>query len=190
MKKNTQIATIFKILRQGRFICSNSPDEEMQSLYNYIDDERHFDQLYDYFIQIDYVLEKGDEFFYFSRTENVATLQNKLNKAFDWIDWLDFFKTYDSAFDVGYRFTPSEILSQLTNNADLKGKLERLKNLGGQQKNYPELMDKLLGKLEKENFIVLENEISQTYKVLTSFNYLKDLVNSINVTDDEHAISE
>lgn len=188
--KNKNIAPIFKILRQGRFICSNSPNEDIQSLYNYIDDEGNFEQLYDYFMQIDYVLEQGDEFFYFSRPESTTSLQNKLDRAFDWIDWMDFFKTYDSTFDVGYRFTPAEVVSQLTNNADLKGKLEKLKNLGGQKKNYPERMEKLVAKLEKENFVALDNEVSQTYKVLTSFNYLKDLINSINLTDDEYETSE
>lgn len=185
--KDKNIADIFKILRQGRFICSNSPNEDIQRLYNYIDEDGRFEELADYFIHIDFVLEQGDEFFYFSRPESTTTLQNKLERAFDWIDWLDFFKTYDTAFDVGYRFTPAEIVSQLTNNADLKGKLERLKNVGGQKKNYPERIEKLVVKLEKEHFIALENELSQTYKVLTSFNYLKELINSINVVDNNEA---
>ena len=28
------------------------------------------------------------------------------------------------------------------------------------------------------------NEISETYKVLTSFNYLKDLINTINIPEE------
>lgn len=188
--KNKNIASIFKILRQGQFICSNSPDEQMQRLYNYLDDTDNFEQLYDYFLHIDYVLEQGDEFFYFSRQENNATLQNKLDRAFDWIDWVDFFKTYDSAFDVGYRFSAAEIVSQLTNNADLKNKLEKLKGIDGQKKNYPERVQKLINKLDKENFVTLENEMSQTYKILTSFNYLKDLINSICLMEDDNEISE
>jgi len=45
-------------------------------------------------------------------------------------------------------------------------------------------LKKLIEKLEKDNFISLENEISETYKVLTSFNYLKDIISIINIPDD------
>ena len=176
---------IFEILRRGQFICSNSPDENIQTIYKILENEDTFEDLYEYFYQINYVLEEGDEYFYFSRTkEKSIDLERKIDKAFGWIDILDFFKTYDSSFDVGFRFTPSEIDSQLKNNADLKTKLENLKKIGSDKKNYLDRIKKIIEKLEKDNYITLENEISETYKVLTSFNYLKDLINTINIPEE------
>jgi hypothetical protein len=58
---------IFELLGKGQFICSNSTEDNVRKLYNTI--EEYFEELYDYFFAIVFVLEKGDEFFYFSRSE-------------------------------------------------------------------------------------------------------------------------
>lgn len=182
---------IFEVLRRGQFICSNSPDEHIQTLYRVLEDEDVFDDLYEYFFQINYILEHGNEYFYFSRSEKNVDLDRKLNKAFGWIDILDFLKTFDSAFDVGFRFTPSEIVNQLKNNADLKTKLDNLKRISADKRNYSDRIKKIIETLERDNFIALENEISETYKVLTSFNYLKDLITTINIPEEiENEIPE
>ena len=175
---------IFDVLRKGQFICSNSPNEQMQTLYKVLEDKDTFEELYDYFFQINYRLEEGNEYFHFSRNEQKIDLDRKLEKAFGWIDILDFFKTFDSSFDVGFRFSPSDIDNQLKNNADLKTKLENLKKISGDKKSYIDRIKKVIEKMEKENFIALENDISETYKVLTSFNYLKDIVMTINIPED------
>jgi hypothetical protein len=90
----------FSIFLSRQFICSNSPDDDIQTLYKILEDEDNFEDLYDYFYQIDYILEQGDEFFYFSRNEKNADLERKIEKAFGWINTLDFFKTFDSSFEV------------------------------------------------------------------------------------------
>lgn len=187
-------ATIFETLRKGHFISSNSPNEKIKTLYKTLDDEETFEQLYDYFYPINYILEQGDDYFYFSRPrEKNIDLERKINKAFEWIDILDFFKTYDSSFDVGVRFTASEIDSQLKNNADLKNKLKNLKGIGKENKEIKTLdsIKKIIDKLVKDNYISLENELTETYKVLTSFHYLKDLIDSINIPQEtENEIPE
>ncbi len=180
-RKNT--SKIFEILRKGQFICSNSPSEEIKKLYDTMDNADVFDELYEYFLQINYQLEQGDGYFYFSKHESNADLERKIEKAFQWIDNLDFFKTYDSSFDVGFRFTPSEIHNQLKNNADLKSKLQSLSK-SKSNKNHLENIREIVKKMVNEDFIALENEISETYKVLTSFNYLKDLINQINIPEN------
>ncbi|MBG6063591.1 hypothetical protein IWX83_003402 [Flavobacterium sp. CG_9.1] len=174
---------IFDVLRKGQFICSNSPNDRIQTLYKVLDEQDTFADLYEYFYQINYILEQGNEYFYFSRLENNVDLDRKLEKAFNWIDTLDFFKTFDSSFDVGFRFSPADIVNQLKNNADLKTKLESLKKISSEQKNYDRIK-KIIEKLEKDNFITLENEISETYKVLTSFNYLKEIITTINIPEE------
>lgn len=184
-------AEIFEVLRKGQFICSNSPDEHIQTLYKILEDRDTFNDLCEYFAHINYILEQGNEYFYFSRIEKNVDLDRKLEKAFNWIDILDFFKTFDSSFDVGFRFSPSEIINQLKNNADLKTKLDNLKKISVDKKNYSDRIKKIIEKLEKDNFVSLENEITETYKVLTSFNYLKDIVLTINIPEEvENEIPE
>jgi len=177
-------AEIFEILRRGQFICSNSPDDEIRKLYRILEDKDVFNELYSYFKEINYILEQGDEYFYFSRKEKNVDLERKIEKAFLWIDMVDFFNTFDSSFDVGFRFTPSEIHNQLKNNADLKSKLDNLKGINADKKNYLERIQKLCERFEREGFVSLENEMSGTYKVLTSFNYLKDLINTVNIPEN------
>ena len=62
-------------------------------MYDQIDD--HFEALSVYFAQIGYTLERGNEYFYFSRVEPRTTLEQKIMRAYYWIDVLDLFKTYD-----------------------------------------------------------------------------------------------
>ena len=93
MEVPVQTAEIFKILNKGQFISSNSSDKNISNLYNIIEDEQNFEQLADYFSNINFSLEKGDEYFYFCRPETKVDLEKKIEKAFEWIDIIDFLKT-------------------------------------------------------------------------------------------------
>lgn len=189
--KTKYTSEIFEILRRGRFICSNSPDDQIRMLYNVLEEEETFNELQMYFHHINYHLEHGNEYFYFTRLESNSDLDRKLNKAFGWIDLLDFLKTFDPSFDIGFRFSPAEITNQLKNNADLKNKLDNLKRIGADKKNYSERVKKVIEQLVKDDFVALENEMNETYKVLTSFNYLKELVTAINIPEEvENEIPE
>ncbi len=112
MDLNIQIpdntASIFEYLQKGLFISSNSTSEEVRDMYNEIDE--NYESLYQYFSQINYTLERGNEYFFFSRIEPKATLEQKIMRAYYWIDVLDFFKTYDETFGPGCRFQPEQIL--------------------------------------------------------------------------------
>lgn len=83
-------AAIFDYLQKGLFISSNSTNEDVRDLYDIIDDD--FEALSIYFAQIGYTLERGNEYFYFSRTEPRVTLEQKILRAYYWIDVLDLFK--------------------------------------------------------------------------------------------------
>jgi len=172
---------IFELLSKGQFICSNSGKDATRKLYNIIDE--NFDDLHDYFSSINFILEKGDEYFMFTREENKADLERKLEAAFKWIDILDFFKTVDHSFGPGYRFTPSDILVKLAVDVNLKNKLEGLKKYSGGKEKHAEILDKVLDQLRRDNFIELENEISNSYKALASFHYLERLILSINISE-------
>jgi len=172
-------ADIFETLSKGKFICSNSVDDNSRKLYNVIDEQ--FDELYNYFIAINFVLERGDEYFYFSRNEVKATLENKIEQAYRWVDVVDFFMAFNNSFAPGFRFSPADILMQVKIDASLKDKLEIMKRLTGDG-SYQERITSLVEKqLAAPGFVELENEIMQQYKVLASFNYIKQLIVTIQI---------
>jgi hypothetical protein len=183
MEVPIQTADIFKILSKGQFINSNSSTKSVNALYKVMEDEQNFENLFEYFRNINFTLEKGDEYFYFSRPENKVDLETKIEAAFRWIDIIDFFKTYDNSFSAGYRFTPSEILVRIKTDAELESKLEGLKKHTDKEK-HQDILDKILKKLIDDTFIELENEITHQYKVLTSFKYLEQLILTINIPED------
>ena len=181
MKLPNHTSDIFEILSKGQFICSNSCKDSTRKLYNIIDEYR--EELTEYFEAINLKLVKEDEYYMFTRTENKTDLERKIEAAFKWIDILDFLKTYDHSFGSGYRFTPADILSKMAVDVDLKNKLEGLKKYAAGKEKHAEILDKILDQLRKDNFIDLENEITNSYKTLASFHYLEKLILTLNLPE-------
>ena len=148
-----QTAEIFEILSKGGFISSDSTNPNIRQLYTVIEDNQS--ELYDFFAAINFVLESGNEYYYFSRRENKVDLERKLEIAVRWIDVLDFIKTYDAAFSSGFRFQPADMVVKVGTDLEVKEKL-----------------------------IELENEITSTYKVVAAFGYLEELVACINIPEE------
>jgi hypothetical protein len=189
-----QTGEIFEILSSGQFICSNSADSRIAKLYDIIDDADKYELLYDYFSAIGFVLEKGDEFYYFSRkNESKTDLERKLETACKWIDILDFFKTFDNAFGAGYSFAANEISVKIKVDAVLKSKADDLRKVLklDDKMPYDEVVAKIVDSLCKDGFAEIENEILKTHKILSSFKYLEELVMNINIPEDvQNEISE
>ncbi len=182
-----QTGEIFEILSSGQFICSNSADVRISKLYDIIDDNEKYDLLYDYFSAIGFLLEKGDEFYYFSRkNESKGDLERKLETACKWIDVLDFFKTFDNAFVSGYSFTTQEIVVQIKVDAVLKSKADGLRKVFklDEKTPYNEVITKVTDSLCKDGFAEIENEILKSYKILSSFKYIEELVTNINIPEE------
>lgn len=182
-----QTGEIFEILSSGQFICSNSADSRISKLYDVIDDNEKCELLYEYFSVIGFLLEKGDEFYYFSRkNESKADLERKLETACKWIDILDFFKTFDNAFVSGYSFTTQEIVVQIKIDAVLKSKADGLRKVFklDDKTPYDEVITKVTDSLCKDGFAEIENEILKSYKILSSFKYLEELVTNINIPEE------
>jgi hypothetical protein len=177
-----QTADIFKILSKGLFISSNSSNKSNVDLYELIDSGGNYELLRDYFLNIGFVLEKGDQYFYFSRQESKQDLEKKIIKAYKWIDYIDFLKTFDESFSVGLRFSISDILSKLKIDADLESKLSAINK---DSKNWEETVKTIVDDLVKDSFIELCNEISGEYKVLAAFKYIEDLIKIININIQE-----
>ncbi len=173
---------IFELLSKGKFICSNAVDPNNRRLFDTIHD--NFEQLYDYFNAIGFILQKGDEYFYFSRNEVRVSIENKIEQAFRWVDVIDFCMAFNNSFAPGFRFAVSDILVQVKVDASLKDKLEIMKRLTGEG-SYQERITALIEKqLAAPGYAELENEITGQYKVLTSFNYIRDLIASIQIQEE------
>ncbi|MBK0380020.1 condensin complex protein MksE [Mucilaginibacter segetis] len=184
-----QSAEVFEILNKGQFICSNSSRESVRKLYSAISQD--YDSYCDYFMGINLILEEGDEYYYFARSESRAEMERKLEIAMKWIDIVDFLKTFENSFGSGFRFKPSDLLVRLSVDADLKNKLEGLKKYAPGKEKHSEIIDKVLDILEKDNFIELENIIVHEYKTLASFTYLEKLILNIDIPEDiQHEIPE
>lgn len=189
-----QTGEIFELLSKGQFICSNTSDSRISKLCEILDDSENFETLYEHFYSINFILEKGDEFYYFSRkNESKADLERKLEVACKWIDIVDFFKTFDNSFASGYSYSPARIAVEISVQAVLKSKADGLKGIlkMDERTSYPEVVNRIVDSLCKDGFAELENEILKSYKVLSSFKYLEELINNINIPDEvQHEIPE
>jgi hypothetical protein len=181
-----QTGEIYDFLNSNKFICSNSTNARITKLYDVIDDTERYEALYDYFSVIGISLEKGDEYYYFSRkNETKADLERKLEIACKWIDILDFFKTFNHTFGSGYSFSPQEIIVKIKVDAVLKNKADGLRKvLKDDKTTYEEIVTKAIEDLCKNGFAEVENEILKSYKILSSFKYLEELVTNINIPEE------
>lgn len=170
---------IFNVLIRGGFIANNSVSAKTRRLYESI--EEHQQDYHDYFCGIGFLLESGDGYFFFTRNEQRVDLQRKLEAAAKWIDILTFLKTYNTAFGSGLVFTAADIVVRINCDMELK---EIGSKLYSEKKSYEDIVEKLIGELERMGFIESQNELEKTWKVLASFHYIEELVDCINILDD------
>ena len=116
--------------------------------------------------------------------EGMWRLEQKILRAYYWIDVLDLFKTYDETFGPGYRFQPEQILVEANINVMLQNKLDGIRKHFSDKDVRKEVLDNMIRQLTRDSFLELENEKNNTYKVMSSWNYLERLIESINIYDD------
>ena len=170
---------IFNILSKGGFISSNSVSTQVKRLYDAIEED--LPDYYDYYKGIRFYLEGGDGYYYFVRKETKVDLERKLEAAQKWIDYLSFLKTYHSAFGPGFLFRAADIEIQIGCDIELK---EKAVKLFADKKKFDEVVAKLLKELENMGLIEKENELDGTYKVLTAFHYIEDLIDCITISEE------
>ena len=170
---------VFQRLSRGQFISSNSIDAETRAIYNDIEENQ---QEYEYyFSKIDFQLSAGDGFYYFSRKDSKVVVENKLQSLFSWIDYLDFLKAYDTAFDAGTQFDIAKIEVQLSSNPDLK---EKLSQLFADKTSYHDKIEALAGAMVNTGFAEQVNEMEGTYQVTSAFHYIEQLILCINIDEE------
>ena len=136
---------IFDILSKGGFISQNSVSQQLSNLYDAIEDD--FQQYQDYYKGIGFLLEGGNGYYYFSRSENKTELADKIQRIAEWLDRIDFLKTFNTAFGSGFTFRKSNILEQFSSDIELK---EKARHLYTDLKTNDEKMDKLISDLQRQ----------------------------------------
>lgn len=173
---------IFDILSKGGFISQNSISQQRSHLYDAIEDD--FESYQEYYRGIGFLLEGGNGYYYFSRTENKVDLADKVQRLALWIDRVDFLKTFNNTFASGFSFQKSNILEQFSSDIELK---EKARNLYPEVKTNEEKMEKLIADLERQGFVELENELDGTYKVTAAFHYIEELIDCLTIIETEEA---
>lgn len=170
---------IFNILSRGGFISNNSIQPKYKRYYDAIED--HQAEYDEYYSGIGFHLEAGDGYFFFTRREAKVDLQRKLVTMGKWIDYLAFLKTFNSAFGPGLVFSAADIVVRIKCDMELKDLSGKLFT---DKKSYDEIVDKLIGEMERMGFIEQQSELEKTWKVLSSFHYIEELIDCINIADD------
>ena len=173
---------IFDILSKGGFISQNSISQQRSHFYDAIEDD--FESYQEYYRGIGFLLEGGNGYYYFSRTENKVDLADKVQRLALWIDRVDFLKTFNNTFASGFSFQKSNILEQFSSDIELK---EKARNLYPEVKTNEEKMEKLIADLERQGFVELENELDGTYKVTAAFHYIEELIDCLTIIETEEA---
>ncbi len=171
---------IFDILSKGGFISQNSVSQQISHYYDAIEDDFH--EYQEYYEGIGFTLEGGNGYYYFSRTESKVELADKVQRLAEWIDRVDFLKTFNAAFGSGFSFRKSNILEKFSSDVELK---EKARRLYPDLKNNEEKMDKLIDDLVRQKFAELENELDSTYKVTAAFHYIEELIDCLTIIEPE-----
>lgn len=178
-----QTHEIFSVMARGNFISSNGTKDGMNRLYDIINNPENFDKLQAYFNIIRYQIERGNNFFYFSKLHEAnSELEKKLERFERYIDIIDLFASMDNKITIGSRFRPAEISEECNANVRLKQKLQKIplyrsETLHNKVREICDLMS-------RDSYLELEDEKTESYKVLDSYAYLLDVINSIAIYEE------
>ncbi|MBK9284825.1 MAG: hypothetical protein IPM51_11000 [Sphingobacteriaceae bacterium] len=184
-----QTHDIFSIMARGHFISSNGTKDGMGRLYDIINNPENFDRLQAYFNVIRYNIEKGNNYFYFSRIgEANSIIEQKLETFERYIDVIDLFASMDNKITIGSRFRPSEIAEECNANVRLKQKLQKIPMYRSET-----LLNKvrdICNLMTRDSFLELEDEQTESYKVMDAYSYLFDMINAISIYEETSGTDE
>ena len=183
IKLPKQTHDIFAIMARGHFISSNGTKDGMNRLYDVINEPENFENLQNYFGVIKYRIERGNNFFYFSKIDEINSIVEKKLETFEkYIDIIDLFASMDNKITIGSRFRTGALAEECNANVRLKQKLQKIplyrsETLHNKVREICDLMS-------RDSFLEREDEASETYKVLDSYAYLLDVINAIAIYEE------
>ena len=184
-----QTHEIFAILARGHFISANGTKDNMSRLYDIINHPETFEKLQNYFNVIRYNIERGNNYFYFSKlNEPNSVIEKKLETFERYIDIVDLFASMDNKITIGARIRPSEIAEECIANVRLKQKLQKIPLY--RSETLVNKVREICDLMTRDSFLELEDEDSETYKVLDAYNYLLDVMNAISIYEESENNNE
>jgi beta-galactosidase beta subunit len=178
-----QTHDIFAIMARGHFISSNGSKDNMGRLYDVINSEENFPRLQAYFNVIKYNIERGNNYFYFSRlNEGNSLIEKKLETFERYIDVIDLFASMDNKITIGSRFRPAEIAEECNANVRLKQKLQKIPMY--RSETMLNKVRDICDLMARDSYLELEDENTESYKVLDAYTYLLDVINAISIYEE------
>lgn len=166
---------IFEELRLGHFLTASDPDKSRRKLYRVCDE--HSEILAAYFKPLGYDLNRGKGYFFFSKEFQRAQFEKKVGKILEMIDLIALLMDYDSNFGVGWKGRPSALSESAEDNIVLKERIGRLKGIRGDTMQAK--CKSVFEKMKDNGYMAVENEESETYLALDSYDYIRAFIESI-----------
>jgi len=174
------VQQVFDRLSRGGFISADSVDETVRRIFIDLDDCR--EEYADYFDKIGFILEEGNQYFYFSRKESKTALADKLKRFGHWIDVLDFLKAWEPAFGPGFTFLTADLLVKIDSDIELREKVTALYE--NKVKN-DEICERLVEELSGKGYIELMDDVAMRYQATAAYRYLEDMVELIAFNEED-----
>lgn len=176
-----RINEVFHALARGhRQFVSNNGSEDERTLYDLI--ERHQDGYNDYLSELGFKLRDGDGFFFLTGEEDTGSQNTKFDRQLNWILSLGLLTEALDTFEDGQHFRASDIEAQCSQNTDLADRLRKYSQCGPNS-NITEQTDSILKNFERVGFILKRSAHDRSYTILSSINYLRDIILSMNIQD-------
>lgn len=174
------VQEVFDQLSRGGFISVDSVDERTRRIFVDLDESR--EDYADYFAKIGFILEEGNQYFYFSRKESRTATSDKLRRFGHWIDVLDFLKAWEPAFGPGFTFLTAELTIKIDSDIELR---DKAKSLYENKIRNDEICERLMNELTRQGFVEVLDDASERYQVTSAYRYLEDMVELIAFNEED-----
>ncbi|MEA2099126.1 MAG: hypothetical protein U9P72_03255 [Campylobacterota bacterium] len=178
LEKN--IRAIFEKLSQGDFLSQSSINTENKKMYRICSE--NYDELYEYFLLIGFVLEKGDNYFYFSKNDlelSEKYFNKKMTDILELLELLSFMVSFDNDFSVGSKVSVNELVMAVEKNIALDSNLKSLKSHN--KETIKESCESILKTFVNGGVMELIDSYTESYKALESLAYIIKFANELKI---------
>lgn len=176
------VQQVFDRLSKGGFISADSVDEVTRNIFLDVDNCR--DAYAKYFSRIGFILEEGNQFYYFSRKESKSVIAEKLKRFGHWVDVLDFLKAWEPSFGPGFTFLAADLIVKIDSDIELRDKASTLYE---NKARHDEIAERLVEELSKQGFIEIIDDVTRRYQATAAYRYLEDMVDLIEFEDNDES---
>lgn len=178
-------ADIFKLLKDGSIISTNTKDESIKNILYHLSDEINFEKNQEIFTQLGYKLIREYDCFYLTKEDNLEDkeIEKFLKKYRDVFFALAILKHFFPAISSGSELNKSELIAKSHSNENIQIK-EILEILTKKEDNLSGSIEVVLKILRNYKIIeqnTLKNEEKHT--VLNSIDYFNGIINQLEINN-------